>query len=94
MAAPTAIPTETLSADALRTLRGRQLAALRACLFYPQGLRHEAYPSAMPVLLKLGLVVSQPAQGQGREISAWFITEAGRAHPAEIDGALTGRRRL
>nr|WP_042675575.1 hypothetical protein [Methylobacterium sp. B34] len=51
-------------------VRGRQLAALRACLLYPQGMRIEAYPSAMPALEKLGLVVSRPARSPGRRVSA------------------------
>jgi len=62
-----------LPSEPIAPVRGRQLAALRACLLYPQGLRHEAYPSAMPTLRKLGLVVSRPARGPGRKISAFRI---------------------
>jgi len=71
-------------------IRGRQLEALRACLLYPKGMRHEAYPSAMPTLRKLGLVVSRPALGPGRKVSAWFITQEGRDHLAEIDASKPG----
>lgn len=71
-------------------VRGRQLEALRACLLYPQGLRDEAYPSAMQTLRKLGLVVSRPVLGPGCKISAWFITQAGREHIAEINASKPG----
>ncbi|MCJ2053963.1 hypothetical protein [Methylobacterium sp. J-070] len=73
-------------------VRGRQLEALRACLLYPRGLRHEAYPSAMPTLKKLGLVVSRPALGPGRKIPAWFITQEGRDHLAEIEASKPATR--
>ena len=66
-------------------IRGRHLEALRAVAENPGGLRHEAYPTVMPTLRRLGLVVSRPALGPGRKISAWFITHAGREHLAEID---------
>lgn len=71
-------------------VRGRQLEALRACLLYPQGLRRGAYPSAMAVLRKRGLVESRSAPGPGRRVDAWFITPAGREHLAEIDASKPG----
>jgi len=76
-----------MPSEPIAPVRGRQLEALRACLLYPKGMRHEAYPSAMPALAKLGLVVSRPAHGPGRRIPAWFITQAGREHLAEIDAS-------
>ncbi len=79
------MPTEPIA-----PVRGRQLEALRACLLYPQGMRHEAYPSAMPILRKRGFVVSRMAHGPGRKVSAWFLTEAGRKHLAEIDASKPG----
>lgn len=81
------MPTEPIA-----PVRGRQLEALRACLLYPQGLRHGAHPSAMPVLQKLGLVECRPARGPGRRVEAWFITEAGREHLTEIDASKPGAR--
>lgn len=81
-----------MPSEPIAPVRGRQLAALRACLLYPQGMRHEAYPSAMPTLRRLGLVVSRPALGPGRKISAWFITHAGREHLAEIDASKPAAR--
>ncbi|MGU3417629.1 hypothetical protein [Methylobacterium sp. D54C] len=74
-------------------IRGRQLEALRACLLYPQGLRRGAYPSAMAVLRRLGLVESRSAPGPGRRVDAWFITPAGREHLTEIDASKPGARR-
>ena len=71
-------------------VRGRQLEALRACLLYPQGLRRGAYPSAMAVLRKRGLVETRTAPGPGRRVDAWFITPAGRAHLVEIDASKPG----
>lgn len=58
-------------------VRGRHLEALRACAQYPQGLRHDAHPSAMPVLLELGYVEERPARDRhGRVL--WHVTRAGR----------------
>ena len=71
-------------------LTNRQIDALRACLLYPQGMRHRAYPPAMPALEALGYVVSRPAQGPGRKIPTWFITPAGREVLAALE---TGSRR-
>ena len=76
-----------MPSEPIAPVRGRQVVALRSCLLYPQGLQHEAYPSVMPILRKLGLVVSRPARGPGRKDPAWFITEAGREQLAEIDAA-------
>jgi hypothetical protein len=81
-----------MPSEPIAPVRGRQLEALRACLLYPKGMRHEAYPSAMPALRKLGLVASKPALGPGRKISAWFITRQGRDHLAEIDASKPGTR--
>ncbi|MBP1179945.1 hypothetical protein [Methylobacterium sp. PvR107] len=81
-----------MPSEPIAPVRGRQLEALRACLLYPKGMRYEAYPSAMPALAKLGLVVSRPALGPGRRISAWFITREGRDHLAEIDASKPGVR--
>lgn len=82
-----------MPSEPIAPVRGRQLEALRACLLYPQGLRREAYPSAMPVLRKLGLVESRSAPGPGRRVDAWFITEAGRRHLVEIDTSKPGALR-
>ena len=81
-----------MPSEPIAPVRGRQLEALRACLLYPQGMRHEAYPSAMPALRKLGLVVSRSARGLGRKIPAWFITQEGRDHLADIDASKPGAR--
>lgn len=61
-------------------VRGRQLAALRACGLNPLGLRIGAYPSAMPILAARGLVEELPARWQGRrpKETGRFLTEAGR----------------
>ncbi|MCJ2015220.1 hypothetical protein [Methylobacterium sp. J-076] len=60
-------------------LRGKQLAALRAVAGTPSGLRLKAYPSAMPLLVEMGLVEerggSRVSHPSGR---AWFLTVAGR----------------
>ncbi|EIZ81900.1 hypothetical protein WYO_5488 [Methylobacterium sp. GXF4] len=58
-------------------LRRLQLEALRACALYPQGMRHGAHPSVMPVLRDLGLVEERPVRGAaGRKL--WFLTQGGR----------------
>lgn len=58
-------------------VRGRHLEALRAVALYPQGLREDAYPTAMPVLQAMGYVEPRPARGQrGRVL--WHATPAGR----------------
>lgn len=60
-------------------LRGKQLAALRAVASTPGGLRLGAYPTALPLLADMGLVIeraaSRAAHRQGR---AWFLTPQGR----------------
>lgn len=66
------MPTEPVA-----PVRGRHLEALRACAANPAGLRHQAYPTAMPVLLELGYVEERPARGRaGRYL--WHLTPAGR----------------
>ena len=61
-------------------IRGKQLAALRAVASTPGGLRVGAYPTALPLLADMGLVIeraaSRTAHPQGR---AWFLTPEGRA---------------
>jgi hypothetical protein len=58
-------------------VRGRHLDALRVVALHPQGLRHEAYPTAMPVLRELGYVEERPAKDwRGRVL--WHVTRAGR----------------
>jgi len=76
-----------MPSEPIAPVRGRQLQALRACLLYPQGMRIEAYPSAMSALRNRGLVVSRQAHGPGRRIPAWFTTQEGRDHLAEIDAS-------
>lgn len=64
-------------------LRGLQLEALRACALYPQGMRHGAHPSVMPVLRDLGHVEERLIRGpSGRKL--WFLTLAGRDLLTEI----------
>ena len=82
-----------MPSEPIAPVRGRRLEALRACLLYPQGMRHEAYPSVMPALRKLGLVASRPARGPGRKVPAWFIPPEGREHLAEIDASKPGAGR-
>jgi len=65
-------------------IRGRALLALRACAAHPQGLRHEAYPTHMPMLAEMGLVQERHVRGPGRSQPAWFLTTAGRAVIAEL----------
>ncbi|MCJ2126446.1 hypothetical protein [Methylobacterium sp. J-077] len=65
-------------------IRGRALLALRACAAHPQGLRHEAYPTYMPMLAEMGLVEERHVRGVGRSQPAWFLTAAGRALIAEL----------
>lgn len=51
--------------------------ALWACAANPQGLRGNAYPSALPVLEAQGLVARRTGGRVGRA-SYWFLTPAGR----------------
>ncbi len=70
--------------EALRSappLRGRQRSALRACALTPGGLRLQAYPSVMPVLVRLGFVEERVTIGKG---GAWFLTPAGRAELVRV----------
>jgi len=64
-------------------LRRLQLEALRACALYPQGMRHGAHPSVMPVLRELGLVEERQMRGQGGR-KLWFLLPAGRELLTEI----------
>ncbi len=61
-------------------LRGKQLAALRAIASTPGGLRVGAYPTILPLLADMGLVIERPASRtthpQGR---AWFLAPEGKA---------------
>ena len=58
-------------------IRGRHREALRAVALYPYGMRHDAYPTAMPVLQELGYVEERPSRGlRGRVL--WHATPAGR----------------
>ena len=60
-------------------LRGKQLAALRAIASTPAGLRVGAYPTALPLLADMGLVIERPASRIAhRDGRAWFLTPAGR----------------
>ena len=60
-----------------------QLEALKACALYPQGMRHGAHPSVMPVLRDLGLVEERQMRGQvGRKL--WFLLPLGRELLAEV----------
>ncbi|MEE7460709.1 hypothetical protein MFUR16E_04845 [Methylobacterium fujisawaense] len=58
-------------------IRGRHLEALRAVAENPGGLRHEAYPTVMPILQELGYVEERATRGRtGRR--TWHLTNAGR----------------
>ncbi|MBP1183031.1 hypothetical protein [Methylobacterium sp. PvR107] len=58
-------------------IRGRHLEALRAVAENPGGLRHDAYPTVMPVLQELGYVEERATRGRtGRR--AWHLTRTGR----------------
>ena len=67
------MPTETHA-----PVRGLALKALRAVAANPGGLRMQAHPSVMPLLVEMGLVESRNARGPGRTRAAWFLTPAGR----------------
>lgn len=58
---------------AVPPLRGKPLAALRAVASHPGGLRITAYPSVMPLLERMSLVMVRE-RGQ----PAWVLTPAGR----------------
>jgi hypothetical protein len=58
-------------------VRGRHLEALRAVAANPGGLRHDVYPTVMPVRQELGYVEDRPARGRtGRR--AWHLSQRGR----------------
>ena len=59
-------------------LRGKQLAALRAIASTPAGLRIGAYPTALPLLADMSLVIERPAPRLAhRDGRAWFLTATG-----------------
>ena len=61
-------------------IRGKQVSALRAVAGTPGGLRITAYPSAMPLLVQMGLVEERAASRIAhRDGRAWFLTVEGRA---------------
>lgn len=63
----------------VQPLRGKQLAVLRAIAATPGGLRITAYPSAMPLLIQMGLVEKRAASRIAhRDGQAWFLTVEGR----------------
>jgi hypothetical protein len=70
-------------------LRGRLLSALRAVAVNPQGLRIGAFPSSMPKLVEMGLVVRRRRNPRAKA-EAWFPTPAGREairqHGADENG--------
>ncbi len=60
-------------------LRGKQLSALRAVASTPGGLRLQAYPSSMPLLMQMGLVEERSVpRGRHSDGRAWFLTAEGR----------------
>lgn len=60
-------------------IRGRQLIALRAVAGAPAGLRLEAYPSMMPLLVELRLVEERAASRANHPGGrAWFLMPEGR----------------
>lgn len=59
------------------SVRGRHLEAPRAVADNPGGLRHDAYPTAMPILQELGYVEERATRGRtGRR--AWHLTRTSR----------------
>lgn len=60
-------------------LRRKLLAALRAIAANPDGLRMSAYPSAMPILLMMGLI-----RMRERGDPAWILTAAGNQIVADF----------
>ncbi|MGU3668205.1 hypothetical protein ACLBX9_28805 [Methylobacterium sp. A49B] len=65
-------------------VRGLALKALRAVAANPGGLRMQAHPSVMPMLVEMGLVESRITRGPGRTRSAWYLTHAGRYLLAQL----------
>lgn len=63
--------------EGVPSLRGRQLAAVRAIAATPGGLRAQAYPSVMPLLHTLGVAELRPLRA-GVSESRWFLTPLGR----------------
>ncbi|MCJ2056758.1 hypothetical protein MKL09_09340 [Methylobacterium sp. J-048] len=64
-------------------IRGRALLALRACAAHPQGLRRDAYPTYMPMLVEMGLVEERRARGPGPDAGR-VVPDRGRAVIAEL----------
>lgn len=58
-------------------VRGRHLHAMRALGLFPEGLRHDAYPSTMPVLRELGYAEERPMRGEPAQL-LWHLTPTGR----------------
>lgn len=58
-------------------IRGRHLEALRAVAENSGNLRHEAYPTVMPILAELCYVEERATRGK-TERRAWYLTRAGR----------------
>ncbi len=62
------------------TLRSKPLAALRAVAATSGGLRLQAYPSTMLLLVQMKLVEERPVpRGRHSDGRAWFLTGEGRA---------------
>jgi hypothetical protein len=66
-------PSRPITGDSAPVLRGKPLAALRALALNPSGLRIQAYPSVMPLLVEMGLV-----RVRERGEPAWLLTDTGR----------------
>ena len=78
-----------MSTEPYAPIRGRALLALRACAAHPQGLRHQAYPTYMPMLVEMGFVEERHVRGVGHSQPAWFLTQAGRAAIVELEPSET-----
>lgn len=68
-----------ISENSAPVLRGKPLAALRALAVNPGGLRIQAYPSVMPLLVEMGLV-----RVRERGERAWLLTDTGRKAVARL----------
>ena len=66
-----------MPAPAPYPIHGRRLEALLACAANPQGLPPSAYPTVMPVLEAMGLIMRRRDNAR-RHGSAWLLTEAGQ----------------
>jgi len=66
-----------MPSEPIAPVRGRHLEALRAVAASPGGLRHDAHPTALPILQELGYVEERATRGRtGRR--AWHLTRSGR----------------